>query len=68
MQPNMSQGALPDMTGEKTISKMAEPRPPTMDQTAPWVVNFFQNSEYRMVGRLAEAATAKAKATRKATF
>src|SRR5699024_1447503 len=66
--PGIMEVGWPDMTGEKTISKMAEASPPTMDQTAPWVVNFFQNSEYRMVGRLAEAATAKASATRKATF
>ncbi|NCL77823.1 hypothetical protein AIIKEEIJ_05319 [Rhodococcus sp. YH1] len=35
---------------------------------APVVLNFFQNSEYSSVGRLADAATAKARATRKAMF
>ena len=39
-----------------------------MLHSAPRVVKFFQNSEYRIVGRLAEAATAKASATRKAMF
>ena len=39
-----------------------------MLHSAPRVLNRFQNSEYRMVGRLAEAATAKASATRKAMF
>ena len=32
------------------------------------MLNRFQNSEYRIVGRFADAATAKASATRKATF
>ena len=32
------------------------------------VLNFFQNSEYSSVGRFADAATAKASATRNATF
>ncbi len=35
---------------------------------APRVVKPFQNSEYRIVGRFAEAATAKASATRNAMF
>ena len=35
---------------------------------APEVLNRFQNSEYRIVGRLALAATANASATRNATF
>src|SRR5690349_13047751 len=39
-----------------------------MLHSAPVVLNRFQNSEYRIVGRLAEAATAKASATRNATF
>jgi hypothetical protein len=39
-----------------------------MLHSAPAVLNRFQNSEYRSVGRLAEAATANASATRNATF
>ena len=39
-----------------------------MLHSAPVVLNRFQNSEYRIVGRFAEAATAKASATRKAMF
>ena len=39
-----------------------------MLHSAPRVLNRFQNSEYRIVGRLALAATAKASATRNAMF
>ena len=39
-----------------------------MLHSAPLVLNRFQNSEYRIVGRFAEAATAKASATRNAMF
>src|SRR6476661_4785729 len=39
-----------------------------MPQVAPRVLNRFQNSEYRITGRFAEAAMAKAMATRNATF
>ena len=39
-----------------------------MLHSAPVVLNRFQNSEYSRVGRFAEAATANASATRKATF
>ena len=39
-----------------------------MDHRAPRVLKPFQNSEYRIVGRLALAATAKASATRNAMF
>ena len=42
--------------------------PPHMLNRAPRVLNRVQNSEYRMVGRLALAATAKASATRNAMF
>ena len=42
--------------------------PPYMDHTAPRVVKRRQYREYTMVGRFAEAATAKARATRNATF
>ena len=60
--------ALPENTGEKMISTTALIRPPYMLITAPRVVNRRQKSEYRIVGRLALAATAKASATRNATF
>src|SRR5690606_34978364 len=43
-------------------------RPPYMLHSAPVVLNRFQNSEYRIVGRFADAATANASATRNATF
>src|SRR5918999_1098100 len=39
-----------------------------MLQSAPVVLNRFQNSAYRIVGRFADAATANASATRNATF
>ena len=39
-----------------------------MLNSAPVVLNRFQNSENSNVGRLADAATAKARATRKAMF
>src|SRR5262245_25956056 len=39
-----------------------------MAAVAPTVLNRFQNSEYRMAGRLPDAATAKARATRNATL
>src|SRR5690242_8360338 len=39
-----------------------------MADTAPVVLNRFQNSEYRMAGRLPDAATANASATRNATL
>src|SRR6478736_3143500 len=59
---------LPETTGENVISTRHEINPPYMLHSAPDVLNRFQNSEYRMVGRLALAATAKASATRNATF
>jgi hypothetical protein len=39
-----------------------------MLHSAPRVLKPFQNSEYRMVGRFADAATANASATRNAMF
>src|SRR3954471_15189038 len=39
-----------------------------MLHSAPVVLNRFQNSEYRIVGRFADAATANASATRNATL
>jgi hypothetical protein len=58
----------PDTAGEKTISTMVVIRPPYMLHSAPRVLNRCQYSEYRIVGRFAAAATAKANATRNATF
>ena len=58
----------PQNTGESTMRMIAAASPPYMLHTAPRVVKLRQNSEYRMVGRLADAATAKASATRNATF
>src|SRR6478735_3454878 len=39
-----------------------------MPQVAPRVLNRFQNNEYRITGRFADAAMANAIATRNATF
>ena len=50
------------------MSTMVQIRPPYMLHSAPRVLNRAQYSEYTMVGRLAAAATAKASATRNATF
>ena len=58
----------PDTAGEKTISTIVEIRPPYMLHSAPRVLNRCQYSEYRIVGRLAAAATANASATRNAMF
>src|SRR3954447_3243497 len=59
---------FPDTTGEKMISVTQLIRPPYMLQSAPRVLKRFQYSEYRIVGRFADAATAKASATRNAMF
>src|ERR1700710_379155 len=56
-------GGFPDTTGEKMISVTQLIRPPYMLQRAPRVLKRFQYSEYRIVGRFAAAATAKARAT-----
>src|SRR6185312_3741154 len=58
----------PDTAGEKMISTIVEISPPYMLHSAPRVLNRSQYSEYRMVGRLAAAATANASATRNAMF
>ena len=58
----------PDTAGEKTISTIVEIKPPYMLHSAPRVLNRGQYSEYRIVGRLAAAATANASATRNAMF
>src|SRR5699024_7591207 len=60
--------SLPETAGENAISTSVLIRPPYMENSAPVVLNRFQNSEYRMVGRLADAAMAKARATRNAMF
>src|SRR5699024_3271943 len=60
--------SAPEVTGEKKIRTSAEISPPHMDHSEPRVLNRFQYSEYRIEGRLAEAATANASETRKATF
>ena len=59
---------MPDTAGDKKINSTQLIKPPYMLHSTPVVLNRFQNSEYRIVGRFAEAATAKASATRKATF
>src|SRR5690606_21747683 len=61
-------GRRPRHTGENTMSRIADASPTYMLHSAPRVVNRFQNSEYTIVGRLADAATANASATRNATF
>ena len=49
--------------------KAMEARSPTASPvTAPPVLNFFQKMLKTMAGRLADAATANAKATKNATF
>ena len=58
----------PETAGENTISTTAVIRPPYMLITAPRVLNRFQNSENRIVGRFALAAIANARATRNAMF
>src|SRR6185312_5382082 len=50
----------PDNAGEKTISTIVETSPPYILHSAPRVLNRDQYSEYRIVGRFAAAATAKA--------
>src|ERR1700730_15665175 len=59
--------AVPDTAGDKIISTTELIRPPYMLHSTPLVLNRIQNKEYRIVGRFAEAATAKASATRNAT-
>ncbi len=66
--PGIIAALLPETAGEKTISTRQLIRPPYMLHRAPQVLNRFQYSEYTIVGRLAEAATANASATRNATF
>src|SRR5262249_52841242 len=60
--------SAPETTGEKKTSTTAVTSPPTMAATAPAVLNRFQNNDSRIAGTLADAATAKASATRNATL
>src|SRR5699024_9029561 len=60
--------SAPETAGEKKIRISATPRPTHREATAPVVLNFFQYREYRIVGRLADAAMQNARETRKATF
>ena len=56
------------MLGLRMMSTMLLRRPTTRPSTAPVVVNRFQKMESTITGRFADAATAKASPTRKATF
>src|SRR5699024_5505181 len=60
--------SLPETAGDSAINTSVLMSPPYMLNRAPVVLKRFQNSEYRMVGRLADAATANARATRNAMF
>src|SRR5699024_7689901 len=60
--------SAPETAGEKKIRTRATPRPTHREATAPVVLNFFQYREYRIVGRLADAAMQNDRETRKATF
>ncbi len=66
--PGKSAALEPETTGEKNTRTIAGTSPPYTDQTAPRAVNRDQNRVYSRTGRLEEAATAKARPTRKATF
>ena len=59
---------VPETAGESAMRTSAVTRPVYIEATAPVVLKRFQYSEYKMVGRLADAAMAKASETRKATF
>src|ERR687895_2629238 len=54
--------------GLRMTSTTAEIRPSSIPVIAPVVLNLFQKIVIRMTGTFALAATAKAKATRNATF
>lgn len=66
--PGNMEVSEPETAGEKKMSTRQDTTPVYMEATAPAVLNRRQYREYRMVGRLAEAATANARETRKATF
>ena len=56
------------MLGPMKISTIDAIKPEANPQTAPEVLKRFQKIENRITGRFADAATAKASATRNATF
>src|SRR5699024_2677766 len=60
--------SAPETAQETKSRTRATPRPTHREATAPVVLNFFQYREYRIVGRLADAAMQNARETRKATF
>src|SRR6478609_2937854 len=64
----ISEVGVPETTGEKITRPTAAINPPKMLAQAPAVLNLFQNRLKSNAGRLAEAATAKARATRNAMF
>ena len=59
---------VPDTAGDRKMSTRHEITPVYIEATAPAVLKRRQYREYRIVGKFAEAATAKARDTRKATF
>ena len=56
------------MLGPMIIKRIDATKPVPNPHTAPRVVNRFQNKDKIITGRLAEAATANANATKNATF
>lgn len=56
------------MLGPMMIKRIDATKPVPNPHTAPRVVNRFQNKDRTITGKFAEAATAKASATRKATL
>ena len=54
--------------GENRIIPIAETIPTIIDQEIPLAVVFFQNRRNNIAGKLADAATAKARPTRNETF
>lgn len=62
--PENMEVSEPETAGEKKMSTKQDTTPVYMEATAPAVLKRRQYREYRIVGRLAEAATAKAKETK----
>src|SRR5919108_3267958 len=60
--------STPVTLGPTRIKAIDEINPTARPVTAPAVLNRFQNIDMRITGKFAEAATAKASATRKATL
>ena len=58
----------PYISGESRMSPTAVVMPIIIDAVIPLAVVFFQNKIIMIAGRLAEAATAKARPTRNDTF